>query len=166
MKIRKKITLWISGTALISTIIFSLFLVVELVETPFSMIDKELQYTANALVHNRQLLTETSSTIASPNLTYNLDQYWIKMTNHQGKLLYRSAIAQYTELPSLDDKTTYNIERHIPREQVWLGQDAHNDVAFRVRIIESAVGSTPVTIKIARPIEDMEEEYISLLPIA
>jgi len=41
MKIRKKITLWISGTALLSTLVFSSVIFFELMEEPFNSLIKK-----------------------------------------------------------------------------------------------------------------------------
>lgn len=49
MKIRKKITLWISGAALLSSIAFSSIIFWEMIGEPFKLIDKEILYMAQAL---------------------------------------------------------------------------------------------------------------------
>ena len=57
MKIRKKITLWVSSTALLSTIVFSAIIFWELMEEPFKFIDKEIHHVADALVEQMEIQT-------------------------------------------------------------------------------------------------------------
>lgn len=162
MKIRKKITLWISGTALLSTIVFSSFIFFELLEEPFKFIDNEIQHMTQSLVQHMNMPLEKDRFDLS-RMPYNPDHYWIKVTDNNDNILYQSKITHYTQIPPSGDKTTYMIERTIPRSQIWLGQDDHDDVLFRVMVTEAKLGRLPVIIRVAKPIEGLEEEWIKLL---
>jgi len=162
MKIRKKITLWISGTALLSTIVFSSIIFFELIEEPFKFIDKEMQHMTEALVERMKAPIINNGKYDLSGMPYNPDQYWIKVTDNNDKILYQSKIARYTDISPSGNKTTYMVEKVIPRSQIWLGQDNKDDILFRVRVTQGELNHMPIEIRIAKPIEDLEEELIHL----
>ncbi len=163
MKIRKKITLWISGTALLSTIAFSGVIFWEMTEQPFKLIDKEIQHMAMALSDRIKSAGFSGAAVNSGNMPYDPDQYWIMARDNQGQVLYRSKLTEFTDLSDSSDKSVYIIERHIPRSDIWLKQDAKDDVMFRVMVIQKPINGRHLEIRIAKPIEDLEEELISLV---
>ncbi len=162
MKIRKKITLWISGTALLSTIVFSSIIFWRLMEEPFKLIDQEIQHMAAALALQMTAVKTVSGPYDLSGMPYNPDTYWIMVKNNKGKILYQSQLANYIELPVIEDKPAYLIERKILRSQIWLNQDDHDDVLFRVMVIDEQINGLGVEIRIAKPIEGLEEELIEL----
>jgi len=163
MKIRKKITLWISGTALVSTLIFSSIIFFELMEEPFKFIDKEMQYMTESLVEQMKVPVMDQGRYDLSHLPYNPDLYWIKVTDKSGGILYQSALTRYTDIPpSGNKKTTYMIERLIPRSQIRLEQDDKDDVFFRVMVIKTELDGAPIEVRIAKPIEKLEEELLDL----
>ncbi|MBU1341625.1 MAG: HAMP domain-containing histidine kinase [Proteobacteria bacterium] len=54
------------------------------------------------------------------------------------------------------------IDKVIPRSQIWLGQDDKDDVLFRVMVTKMHLDQAPIEIRIAKPIEDLEEELLDL----
>ena len=163
MKIRKKITLWISGAALLFTIVFSSTIFYELMEEPFNLIDKEMKHMAQALVEQMENPPNPKGLYDLSRLPYNPDQYWIKVTDKSGRILYQSEITRYIDIPS-GNKSTYMIEKVVPRSYIRLGQnDADDEVLFRVMVSKTQLHQSPVEIRIAKPIEDLEEELIDLI---
>ena len=160
MKIRTKITLWISGTALLSTMAFSAVVFRELVEQPFLLIDREIQYMTEALVREMTAAGDIASRLSA--MPYNPDAYWIMVKDDSGKVLYKSGLTRYTDLARPGDDPHYLIEKKIPRTRVWLGQDDEDDVMFRVLVIRSQIRGAPAVIRIAKPIEWLEEDLIRL----
>lgn len=163
MKIRKKITLWVSGTALLSTIAFSSIIFWELMEEPFKFIDKEMYHVTSALVDQMEIQTSDKGLYDLSRLPYNPDLYWIKVTDGKKNILFQSKIAQCIDIPLSRNKSRYMFEKFIPRDLIWLEQDDHDDVLFRVRVIETSLHGLPISVHIAKPIEDLEEELLELL---
>lgn len=163
MKIRKKITLWISGTALLSTLAFSSIIFSELMEEPFKFIDKEMQRMTQALVERMKTPSMNTGRYDLSRMPYDPDNYWIKVTDDHGKALYASEITRYTDIPPSGKKTTYMIEKNIPSAQIWLGQDDKDDVLFRVRVTRTEIERVPVVVRMAKPIENLEEELLGLV---
>ena len=161
MKIRKKITLWISGAALLSTIVFSSIIFWEMTEEPFKLIDKEIAYMASALTERIRTAQMSGSRIDPGGMPYNPDHYWIMARDDTGKILYKSKLTEFTDLTELSKKSVYVTERHIPRSKIWLKQDAADDVMFRAMVVQKQINGQRLEIRIAKPIEDLEEELIS-----
>ena len=162
MRIHKKITLWISGTAFLSTIVFSFIVFFELMEAPFKFIDNEMQHMTQSLVEQMKTPTIHKGHYDLSHMPYDPDKYWIKVIDNSGSILYQSEITRYTDIPPSGNKTTYMTEKVIPRSQIWLGQDDKDDVLFRVMVIKAQLDQVPIEVRIAKPIEDLEEELLAL----
>lgn len=163
MKIRKKITLWISGTALLSTIAFSSFIFFELMEEPFRFIDKELQLVTQALVEQMKNSGINKGRYDLSSVPYNPDHYWIKVTRPNGETVYQSKMTRYTDISDASHKNKYMIEKTISRSQIRLGQDDNDDVLFRVMVTQAQIENLPIVVRIAKPIETLEEELLDLV---
>ena len=94
MKIRKKITLWITGIALLSTIVFSSYIFFELMEENFKFIDKEIEHMAQALVKGMDSPKISNNQYDLSHMPYNPDHYWIKVTDKNSNTLYQSVITR------------------------------------------------------------------------
>jgi len=162
MKIRKKITLWISGTVLLSTFVFSGIIFIEMMDAPFRFIDIEMKHMTQALVKQMENQTLNKGQYDLSQMPYNPDNYWIKAYDNTGNTIYQSVITQFTDIPFSGNKTTYMLEKTIPKSQIRLGQDDHNDVLFRVMVTRTQLDSLPIIVHIAKPIEDLEEELLAL----
>ena len=162
MKIRKKITLWISGAALFSTTVFSSIIFFELMQEPFKLIDKELFHMATVLVQRIKENTFYQGKLDLNTMPYDPNEYWIMAKDDQEKVLYRSKLTEFTDLSTTAGKAKFLIEKHIPRSRIWLKQDRNDDVMFRVIVVKKEINGRFVEIRIAKPIEDFEEELIRL----
>ncbi len=162
MQIRRKITLWISCTALCAGIAFSSFVFLELLDESVRLIDRELRHMAEALFEQGQDDLAVPWTLDVTRLPFSPDRYWISITDRENAVLYRSALTRYVDIPILAEKR-YTVERIVPSNLVRIGQDEEDEVYFRVRIYEREIGGRPVIIRIAKPIEEIEEEVYEVL---
>lgn len=163
MKIRQKITLWISCTTLLFTIAFSSIIFWRLAEKPFQLIDNEIQHMAVVLTGKLKNAGSSGDAFDLSGMPYNPDEYWIMAKDDQGRVLYRSKLTDFTDLFVPNKQSRYLIEKHIPRSSVWLKQDRKDDVMFRVMVVNEQISGRSVEIRIAKPIEDFEEELIELV---
>ncbi|MCF6246435.1 MAG: HAMP domain-containing histidine kinase [Desulfobacula sp.] len=161
MKIRNKITLWITGTALLSTLVFSIIIFFELVEEPFKLIDKELQHMTQSIIKQMEQ-PDLKQEYTISRLPYPPDLFWIKVTDQHENILYRSPLTRFTDIPLSGDKSIYMLEKNIPKSEIQLGQDDGDDVLFRVMVSQTRVDGFLITVQIAKPIESLEEELIEL----
>ncbi|WP_321495737.1 HAMP domain-containing sensor histidine kinase [uncultured Desulfobacter sp.] len=162
MKIRKKITIWISGAALLSTIVFSSIIFWELSEEPFKLIDEENQHMAKTLAERIRAARGVMDGLNLDDMPYDPDHYWIMAKDGAGRILYSSKLTEFTDLTLSTKKARYLIERQIPRSQIWLQQDNNGDVMFRVTVFRENTGDQFMEIRIGKPVEDLEEELIEL----
>jgi len=95
-------------------------------------------------------------------MPYDPDEYWILAEDDQKKVRYRSKLTEFTDLPIPSGKTKFLTEKHIPRSRIWLKQDRDDDVMFRVMVVSKEINGRVFEIRIAKPIEDYEEELIRL----
>ncbi|MBI5558450.1 MAG: HAMP domain-containing histidine kinase [Deltaproteobacteria bacterium] len=163
MKIRHKITLWISATTLIAAVSFSVFVYLEMLEQPYHLIDTELKHVAAVLLKQQQNDSGQPLPADTKYLPGPLDNYWIRVTDSSGTMLYSSAMTRYVDLSLPGTKKAYNVEKTIPRDQIQLGQDEHDEVMFRVRVVRADINNIAYTVVIAKPIEYLEEEMVDLL---
>ncbi len=145
-----------------STIVFSSIIFWELTEEPFKLIDKEIQHMALVLAGRIKDAGSLGDTFDLNGMPYDPDDYWIRVKNDQGQVLYQSKLTEFADLFVPNGKSRYLIEKHIPRSRIWLRQDSKDDVLFRVMVVREQVSGRPVEIRIAKPIEDLEEELIDL----
>ena len=163
MKIRHKITLWISGVAFIAAVAFSSIIFWEILEEPVRLIDNELSHMATSLLAQANKNSQSPWTFDDSRLPYPAERYWIKIFDKGGRVLYSSSLTRYTDIPPVKDKSRYYTEKNIKREQINLQQDKYDEILFRVRVFTRQVGGQQVTIRIARPIEELEQELQELV---
>jgi two-component system OmpR family sensor kinase len=163
MKIRQKITLWISATTLIAAVSFSTFVFLEMIEQPYHLIDTELKHVAEVLIGQYQDNPDHPLTVDEKSLPNSQENYWIRLIDSSGVILFASPMTRYTDIPLSQSKKSYNVENVIPRELIQLGQDDHDEVMFRVRVVKSHINNADYTMVIAKPIEKLEEEILELL---
>lgn len=156
MKLRPRITLWIAGVALLAGVGFSGYVVYRLSEEPYHFIDNELRRMAGALASQADVAPERlPETIVEAVLPFPAEQYWLRLSDRQGRTLFQTTLASLTEIPPGVSAIPYNIERVIPRQRMAVGQDADDEVLFRVLTIRSEQGAWS-SLVIAKPIEDLE----------
>ena len=162
MKIRNRITLWITGAGLLAGLLFSVFISFELIEQPYELLDGELDSQAHALLAGLApgdggLLLQSDMLAALGGL------YWFKVFNQEHDLLYASAMTRFADLPMRKKSNGYNISTAIPREAASLEQGDNNEVTFRVRVFTIPFAGQQYLVQIARPMEKLQEEIIDLL---
>lgn len=164
MKIRNKITLWITGAGLLAGLLFSLVITYELIEQPYDLLDGELDSQASTLLtglnpYNGRLDTQSNKAM--------LDSigklYWFKVFNMEQKLIYASSMTNFADLPLKEQKGGYNIHATIPREAAGLEQDDNNEVTFRIRVFTIPHAGHEYLVQIARPMEKLQEEVNDLI---
>lgn len=163
MKIRHRITLWITGAGVLASLAFSVIVFGEMLEQPYKLIDKDLETMAGtviSLVETAQLMSDGSI----PNgLPFDIKQYWIKIYDDRHNVLYQSKLTGYADFPLQDLERAYMVERIVPRKCIDLDQDSRDEVAFRVKTVNGSLGGKPCIVQIGKPVEKLEEEIVDLV---
>jgi two-component system, OmpR family, sensor kinase len=165
MKIRHKITLWVAGAGLLTSLAFTLVVFFEMREQPLEILDSQLESTAVALAKRLASDSKPFEVDRSTALFIPGQLYWIKVFDANLNPVYHSDLAALVELPFYRDRGDdgYTASAHIPRGSFALNQNEKDQVAFRVRVIKAEIAGTPCLIQIARPMEKLEEELSGLL---
>ena len=165
MKIRNRITLWITGVGLLAGFFFSLVVFYEMIEQPYRLLDAELASQAHAVLADFAPATETpAASRRPPTVMKSLDRsYWIKVFDEKHALVFASSMARYADLPLYHKRHGYTVTIAIPRQVINLGQDDGNEVAFRVRSFTLRAGGRSYLVQIAKPMEKLAEEISGLL---
>lgn len=163
MTIRKKIAILIAGAGFLASLVLSGVLFLEMMEEPLRIIDSELESTGRMGAH--MLLAREKKTGLPPTPAFpETDRYWFKIYDQKSRdTLYQSHLATLVDIPLAEPSFRSTVSTIIPREQINLGQDRHNEVTFRIRTFSFTVDGTPLILQIGRPIETLEEEMLDMV---
>ncbi len=163
MKIRQRITLWITGAGLLAGLVFSVIITAELIEQPYELLDDELDKQAHALVAG----LSDADRLSSPDDRRLLEAlgrlYWFKVFDSRGRVIRKSVLTRYADLPLREGGTAYNVAATIPRRFASLEQDDSNEVTFRVRVFRIPANGGVYRVQIGRPMEKLQEEIQDLV---
>ena len=166
MKIRTKITLWITSAGIIVSLVFSLIVLYEMAEQTYEQLDDELKATVNNVfqIIKKNEAENRDQTSLSEKVFLDSRRYWIRAFR-AGTPVYSSSLAQIIDLPLNPRKKKYSVSVTIPRDKIDLDQDRYNEVTFRVRSANVSAQHTPPGYRIyaALPMEDLEEEIIEVI---
>ncbi len=164
MKIRNRITLWITGAGLLAGLLFSIVISYELIEQPYELLDRELDSQAHTLLAGLNLNDGVPNIHSDTTILHSLGKlYWFKVFNQQQKMIYSSAMTNYVDLPLRKNRNSYNISAAIPPGTAALEQDDSNEVTFRVRVFSINFAGQEYLVQVARPMEKLQEEIIGLI---
>ena len=162
MKIRNRITLWITLTGLLSTLVLSLIIFFEMAEQPYELLDQELEINARALVTKLHLDADGSLQNTHPANPF-ISPYWVRIFDGGQRVRFESNLVQFFDIPFRRSKKAYtdNIFGRLGPGREY----ADEPTAFRVRIFDIPFTGRHFTVQIARPIEKLTEEITDLLII-
>lgn len=156
MKIRHKVTLWITGTGTLVGLLFSAFVFIEMKELAFSGYDSQLLDAGNKLIVRLQELKSplNRGSFKKSLKTDNIGQspFWIVLTKCDTEIVYRSALDLQFPLPSLKTSggqaLTLPSRSGKPPQTLWV-----RPFAFDIK-------GTAYTLCLARSISNTEGEAI------
>ena len=170
MKIRYRVTLWITGVGLFVGLLFTAVVVWELAEQPNELIDAELNSVAGRIATLLDLgsIKDTESFQRRMPLA---SRYWIRTFDNQGKVLFQSFIAQAIDLPLIDQSESYEIPIEAPPEiiksEVYSPGEADGEepISFITKTVHVQQHNKPYIIQIAIPVESPAQELLEILQI-
>jgi len=165
VKIRARITLWITVAGLSVSLLFSAFIYWEMREQAFRTLDSELKATIRNVfeIIRRGEQEQAPFTCPAAEVFFASRRFWIKAWRGRD-LIYTSRLADQVALPAIQRKKE-TISRTIPKSRLDLHQDRFNEVTFRIRrALIPATGTTPgYRIQVALPMEKLDEELNEVL---
>lgn len=162
MKIRLKITLWITGAGVLASLVFSTIVFWEMIEQPYRLIDNELRTVAHFVMRMELPAGDLPAEMKNSDIPIRLEDYWIKIFNDHGKVVYQSDLTRYVDLPLYDKHSGYIVRTTIPKQRLRLNQDRKNEVTFRVRRFREPVGNGTFVVQIGKPVEKLDEEILDI----
>jgi signal transduction histidine kinase len=164
MKIRHKTTLGIVVTALVAALSLASYIFLEVLEEPIKLIDSELTHVGGAIFAQGASQPAIPWQLDTTILPHDPEGYWIKVSNEHGEILYQSSLVAFGEIPKGPGKhSRYSTKMIIPRGQIDIGQDEEDKVIFRVRVFHRDMNGQALTMRIAKPIEKLEQELITVI---
>lgn len=162
MKIRHRITLWITVAGILSSLSLALTVFFLMREEPYELLDQELTAYAHALGTALSILPDGSITLGSSADALN-SPYWIRLTDDQGAPVYASPMTGLVDLPLRQTEKGYTVNTDIP--MTWLLPDLEEGelASFRVRVFPLRYAGQNYRLQIGRPVENLQEELVELL---
>lgn len=162
MKIRHKITLWITGTGVLVSLVFSLIIFLEMRELPYRSLDAGLEVIGQILGHLAAEGRIPQKRNLSGDFPVDLNLYWIKVYDGHMKVLYQTNLTRFTDLPLYHRKTAYTVTAFVPKK----GMDAsheEDEAVFRVRTVSIRLKGSRYVIQIGKPVGQLQDEVVDLL---
>lgn len=166
MRIRYRISLWVTVAGLISTLLFSLFIIIENIELPYELVDHELNNHGKAVarvLENSQTWEQSQTTLAPLG-----SSYWMRVFDASKKVMYESDLVHFVEL-SINDVEVgkgYTVESEVLLNRIFPDMDPDDEdefAAFRVLVVPIVIGDRQYLLQIARPLENIVNEVRELI---
>lgn len=164
MKIRTKITLWITTTVILVSLLFSLIVYSEMSKQVYRQIDEELTFTAENIfkIIKQSESKDNKQTSFAKKIFFDSTRYWIRAWRDD-KLIYSSRMAQNIELPLSSKKKRFNV--HVRFVHNNNSDKAHyRERTFRVRsaMISSRIAPPGYRIYVAIPMKKLMDEVFEI----
>jgi len=164
MTVKTRITLLITGAGLISSLVFSAVVFLELIEQPFDLIDKMLEEEARgAAVMMANGDKSELDLLYSPHGAFGM--HWIEVYDEASKsIVFKSKLADEVRMPKLNAGSSAIVRSPVPQN----GGEASSCLtdskkAFRVKAFSADVNGRKFTVQIARIMEKLHEEITDLV---
>ena len=166
MKIRHKITLWITAAGIIVSLAFSLVVFYEMTKQNYRQVDDELTATAEnifKIIKKSEAGRQDQAKLATE-IFLDSRRYWIRVWRND-TLVYSSKMAQMIDLPLNFDKKRFSITVKFPRPEKIPGKKPYQKRTFRVRTakIPSEIAPPGYQIYVALPLKKLMNELSEVL---
>ena len=165
MKIRNRITAWITGAGLLAALLFSLVISIELIEQPFKIVDKVLAQQSALVLSELFPLDEQAGHL--PNKVSKLfpeETDWLRIYDSHQNVVFTSERTQLVDIPlRLNDR--HYIYRATVNAAEKHDQARDSRVFFRVFVETVSHNGEAYTIQLAKPMEKLWEEIVELIVI-
>ncbi len=155
MTVRLKISLLITLTGFGASLVFSCFILQEMLEQPFRIMDSDLAAMARRAVH---IVSDKDIRQNIP-LLIGDKRYWLEVYEQDaGSPVYTSDLARLIKIPEPAPGTGVTISLNVPREKIDPGRKGKGEVTFRVRREQIVFNGKSFLVTVGRPMERLEEE--------
>lgn len=159
MKIRNRITLWVSLAGLLSSVVLSLIVFFWGLETPDEFLDQELEIRALTLADELEREKNSGAPIGGTALEHFSHLYWVRIYTADGQLVFASPMAREIQLPIKISEKGYLVRTEIPLSRFYK-EEGDEPTAFWNRVFNVSVGNLIYQVHVARPVESLVGESI------
>ncbi len=171
MKIRYKITLWITLTGVLVSLVFSAIVFFEMLEQPYELLDAELNNEALAVIRQLESIQRGGKkNFSGLELPIDIGRNYIRLYDQRKRVLFRSALARRIQIPMGDHrKRAYTVNTSMPVSQIYLHRSTDDDpadddeLALRMKAFSVTLAGRPAILQIGKPIEKLSEEITDLV---
>lgn len=165
MKIRTKISLWIIGAGVFTSLVLSGVVFFVLVEQYYEVMDEDLASISGDV---------SGLSTASRNIESFLDalerfpgsqRYWIGIYTSEKKSIWRTPVAEEIDIPFRDKAGPFTYHTGLFPSDFYPDMDNDDTLAFRVDSTSFEVGGAPYILKIGKPTENPTAEFRELAGI-
>jgi signal transduction histidine kinase len=158
VKIRNRITLWISFAGIASSAVLSLIVFFWGLDTPYEFLDQELEIRAHTLA-DELAREQTEGGPVARDLERFTHLYWARVSDAEGREVFVSEMAREIALPMQTGDHGYLVRTEIPLGRFYSDED-DEPAAFWNRVFTVTVGGARYQAHVARPVESLVGESI------
>jgi len=164
MTVKTRITFLIVGVGIVSSLLFSVVIFLELIEQPFDLLDtvlKEEAYRTTLMIAKGEGKSDSELPDSSSEAW---NSYWIEIYEQStNKILFRSGLAKSVKLPSLRPGSREIVHTTLPQNQIKPAREGSRRITFRTRAFSIDLNGRSFMVQIARPMEKLNEEIWDLV---
>ena len=171
MKIRFRITLWITAAGVLVSLVLSAIIFFEMLEQPYDLLDKQLDDEARILIQRvKQTPAAGKKKRFDLKLPAVLENNYIRIFDPGKNIWFQTSLARQIRLPLEGTRQgSYTVNTTIPISRIRSTgdsgdpQDDTDQLAIRMKAFSLSVDGRPVVLQIGKPIEKLDEEITDLL---
>jgi two-component system, OmpR family, sensor kinase len=171
MKIRHKITLWVAGIGLLTSLVLSIVVFHEIIEQNHEIHDSELKAAGRNLAEHFPFEDPPGLSRQENRIGPVLDLYWVKVYGPNGSLVYGNDLWGIADVPleirrnEEEENDNYTVSVPLPAGSTLAEHSETREMSFRVHLVQVSSRGGPYWVQIARPLVELDEEIRELLVI-
>jgi len=159
MKVRYRITLWVSLVGLVSSVVLSLVVFFWGLDSPYEFLDQELEIRARTVADELKREQQAGLEIDTITLNHFSHLYWMRIYDVQGMPVYASEMTQEITLPMRPGNGGYLVRTQLPLHRFY-SDEGDEPTAFWNRVLNIRVEKKEYRIHVARPVESLVGEAV------
>lgn len=165
MTVKTRITLFMVGAGVVSSLIFSIIIFLELLEQPIAILETVLLEEARQVTQMYALNRTEPHQIYPDSFSKKNTRYWIEIYDPSSSTrLFQSALAQSVTLPRMAPKSSATVKALTPDEgSKSIPPGAPRRLAYRVKTYPIEVNGELYITQIAKSMEKLVQEKHELL---
>lgn len=165
MKIRTKIALWIIGSGVFTSLVLSSVVFFELVEQYYEVMDQDLASISSDVGDLSSTSRNIDVFLNAVDMFPGSQRYWINIYTAEKKSIWRTSVARGIDIPFSDKEAPFTFHTKLPPSIFYPDMDDDDTLAFRVTSNTFEIDGTSYILRIGKPMEDPESEFLELTAI-